>query len=81
MPPQDDLIYIARQILAHTPPGDGRYLLVRDPYLMMTQRTGTLHDIIYWISVPELWARAIPPEKLHVVPPLDVPAQLLVKRP
>ena len=83
MPASSDLIELARSILEHTPhhPGDAKYLLLRDRHIMVVQRTGSHHPILYWTTVPGLWARSVPMEQLLPQPPLNIPAQLLVNRP
>ena len=58
LPPQDDLVEISRQVLAHVPAGPGEWLLIRDPYLMVLEcGIGGRCDLSYWIAIPQLWGR------------------------
>ena len=58
LPPQDDLVEISREVLAHAPAGPGEWLLIRDPYLMILEcGSGGRCDLSYWIAIPQLWGR------------------------
>ena len=58
LPPQDDLVEISRQVLAHAPAGPGEWLLIRDPYLILLEcGSGGLCDLSFWIAIPQLWGR------------------------
>ena len=57
-PPQDDLVEISRQILAHVPAGPGEWLLIRDPHLILLKSPdGNRCTLSYSITIPQLWGR------------------------